>query len=54
MKPVIYAEIPPFDQQTQAVFQEEPVEMEDCIYYGVRVVDLPDEPSEELGNQLAN
>jgi len=44
-KPIIYAEIPEFDQATQAVFQAEPEDRGDHIYYGVRVVDLP--PDEE-------
>lgn len=48
-KPTIYAEIPAFDQATQAVFQEEPVDMGDYIYLGVVVVDLPpDEPGGEM------
>ena len=44
-KEIIYAEIPEFDQQNQYVVQLEPVEQEDCFYYGVEVKDLP--PSEE-------
>lgn len=44
-KPNVYADVPKFDQATQAVFQLPPEEREDCIYYGVQVVDLP--PSEE-------
>ena len=39
-KPIIYAPIPEFDQATQAVFQAEPVEMDDCIFIGVIVVDV--------------
>ena len=45
-KPIIYAEIPEFDQATQAVFQDEPIDMGEYIYYGVKVIDLP--PSEEV------
>lgn len=44
-KPIIYAEIPEFDQTTQAVFQEEPVDKVDYIFVGVRVEDLP--PSDD-------
>jgi len=44
-KPIIYAEIPEFNQETQAVFQTEPVDMGDYIFIGVEVVDLP--PDEE-------
>ena len=40
MKPIVYAEIPEFDQTTQAVFQAEPVDMDDCIFIGVIVVDV--------------
>jgi len=34
---VIFAEIPEFDQETQAVYQISPVEREDDIYVGVEV-----------------
>ena len=44
-KPIIYAEIPEFNQETQAVFQTEPVDMGDYIFIGVEVRDLP--PDEE-------
>ena len=44
-KPIIYAEIPEFNQETQAVFQTEPVDMGDYIFFGVEVRDLP--PDEE-------
>lgn len=36
-KPVIFGEIPEFDQTTQAVYQIGPVEREDDIYVGVEV-----------------
>lgn len=45
-KPVIYAEIPEFDQLTQAVFQTEPVDMGDHIFVGNEVRDLP--PEEDI------
>jgi hypothetical protein len=44
-KPIIYAEIPEFNQETQAVFQLEPVDMGDYIYAGNEVRGLP--PQEE-------
>jgi hypothetical protein len=48
-KPIVYAEIPEFDQLTQAVYQTEPIDMGDYIYIGVEVRDLPqEEPSEEM------
>ena len=39
-KPIVYAEIPEFNQTTQAVFQLPPVEMDDHIFVGVVVVDI--------------
>jgi len=45
-KPIIYAEIPEFDQTTQAVFQEEPVDNGDYIFVGVRIEDLPPDEGE--------
>jgi hypothetical protein len=36
-KPVIFGEIPEFDQTTQAVYQIGPIEREDDIYVGVEV-----------------
>ena len=44
-KPIIYAPIPQFNQETQAVFQKEPVDMGEYIEVGVEVRDLP--PQEE-------
>ena len=41
LKTEIYAEIPTFDQQTQAIYQLEPVDMGDHIFYGVEVKELP-------------
>lgn len=40
-KPIIYAPIPDFDQETQAVYQTEPVDRGDHIGIGVEVRDLP-------------
>ena len=47
-KPIIYGQIPEeFDQRTQSVYQLAPVEMEDHIYVGVEVVDLPEVDDDE-------
>ena len=45
-KPIIYAEIPEFDQATQAVFQTEAEDRGEYIYYGVTVVGLPPSDNE--------
>lgn len=46
-KPIVYAPIPEFDQETQAVFQTEPVGMGDHIFVGVEIRDvLQDEGGE--------
>jgi hypothetical protein len=45
-KPIVYALIPEFNQETQYVVQLDPVEKDDCIYYGVEIKDLPEQ--EEL------
>jgi len=42
-KPVVFAPIPEFDQETQAVYQDKPVDKGDVIDVGVIVVDLPEE-----------
>ena len=44
-KPIVYAPVPDFDQETQYVTQGEPIEQDDCIYYPCVVHDLP--PQEE-------
>ena len=42
LKPVVYAPIPAeFDQETQAVYQDGPVDRGDHIECGVVVMDLP-------------
>ena len=49
-KPVIFAEIPEFDQETQAVYQIGPVDRGDDIYVGVeiRYVELDEGELEEF------
>ena len=46
-KPVIYAPIPDFNQETQAVYQLEPVDMGEYIEIGVEVRDLPPQDDDE-------
>ena len=36
-KPLVYADVPDFDQETQYVVQGEPVDRGDDIYFGVEV-----------------
>jgi len=36
-KPIVYASIPVFNQETQAVFQGDPIDMGDHIFVGVEV-----------------
>ena len=45
-KPIVYAQVPDFDQETQYVTQGDPVEKDDCIYYPCVVNDLP--PQEDI------
>ncbi len=49
-KPVVFGEIPEFDQETQAVYQIGAVEREDDIYVGVeiRYVELDEGELEEF------
>lgn len=39
-KTIIYEKIPEFDEATQCVIQESPIESETEIYYGIRIVSL--------------
>lgn len=39
-KPIVYAEIPVYDQLTQYVVQLDPVDMGDHIFVGVEVRDI--------------
>jgi hypothetical protein len=55
-KPVVFGEIPTFDQETQAVYQIGPVDRGDDIYVGVelRYVELDDEGIDHLGDPEFN
>lgn len=39
-KPIVYAEIPVFDQGTQAVFQLQPVDMGNHFFVGIEIRDV--------------
>lgn len=40
-KPIVYAEIPKYDQETQAVFELPPEDREDHIFVDLEVRDVP-------------
>ncbi len=51
-KPIIYAPVPEFDQQTQYVAQSAPVDMGDHIFVGVEVKELElSEEGEEINEE---
>jgi hypothetical protein len=39
-KPVVYEDVPMFDQETQYVIQQDPVDLGDHIYMGVEVREM--------------
>lgn len=48
-KPVVYAEIPEYDQETQAVFELPPVDNGDHIFVDLEVRDVPkDDVDDEM------
>ena len=49
-KPVVYDDVPLFDQETQYVVQSPPVDAGDYIYMGVEVLDL--ELDDDEGTEL--
>lgn len=49
-KPVVYEDVPLFDQETQYVIQQPPVDLGDHIYMGVEVLDL--ELDDDEGTEL--
>jgi len=49
-KPVVYEDVPLFDQETQYVIQQPPVDLGDHIYMGVEVRDL--ELDDDEGTEL--
>ena len=40
-KPVVYAEIPEYDQETQAVFELPPEDRESYIFVGLEIREVP-------------
>ncbi len=48
-KPVVYAEIPEYDQETQAVFELPPVDNGDHIFVGLKVVEVP---KDDVDNEM--
>jgi hypothetical protein len=46
-KPVVYAEIPEYDQETQAVFELPPVDNGDHIFVGLEVREVPRDDAED-------
>lgn len=47
-KPIVHADVPEFDQETQAVFEKEPMDMGDYIYIDVEVREVePDDGEQE-------
>ena len=49
-KPIAYEDVPIFDQSTQYVVQQDPVDVGDHIFMGVEIHDLPpqDDPNMPL------
>jgi hypothetical protein len=52
MKKTVYEKIPEFNQSHQMVVQLPPEEREDEIYYGVKIVDLPDEMTDLKSEEI--
>ena len=48
-KPIVYAEIPEYDQETQAVFELPPVDNGDHIFVGLKVVEVP---KDDVDNEM--
>lgn len=46
-KPVVYAAIPEYDQETQAVFELPPVDNGDHIFVGLEVREVPRDDAED-------
>lgn len=46
-KPIIYANVPEFDQEREAVFQTAPVDMGDHIFIGVEVREVEQDEGEQ-------
>ncbi len=46
-KPVVYEDVPLFDQETQYVIQQPPVDLSDHIYMGVEVREVEQDEGEQ-------
>ncbi len=46
-KPIIHAKVPEFDQETQAVFEKEPVDMDEYIFIDVEVREVEQDEGEQ-------
>lgn len=47
-KKIVHQKVPEFDQQSQYVVELEPVEMDDHIYIGCEVRDMPEQDDSEM------
>jgi len=51
-KPVVYEDVPLFDQETQYVIQQPPVDLGDHIYMGVDVREVEQVDDGEMGEEM--
>jgi len=51
-KPVVYEDVPLFDQETQYVVQSPPVDLGDHIYMGVEVREVEQVDDGEMGEEM--
>ena len=51
-KPVVYEDVPMFDQETQYVVQSPPVDFGDHIYMGVEVREVEQVDDGEMGEEM--
>ena len=49
-KPVVYEDVPLFDQETQYVIQQPPVDLSDHIYMGVEVREMEQDDEQRDGD----
>lgn len=51
-KPVVYEDVPMFDQETQYVVQSPPVDLGDRIYMGCEVREIEQVDDGEMGEEM--
>lgn len=51
-KPVVYEDVPMFDQETQYVVQSPPVDLGDRIYLGVEAREMEQADGGEMGEEM--